>query len=76
MIPTLLVLALAVALFFWALFPLFGEAEPIPQERPADALRAAVDKSIRELETDLSLQKIQREDLELIQRHLEKESAS
>jgi hypothetical protein len=76
MAPTLLVLALAVALFLWALYPLFGEAEPIPQERPAEALQAAVDKSIRELETDLSLQKIEREDLDLIQEHLKKESAS
>lgn len=67
---------LALGAFLFTLWPLFGEREPIPVERPPDQLKEAVGRSVRELETDLRLGKIQKEDLEIILRHLEKESVS
>lgn len=67
---------LALGVFLFALWPLFGEREPIPDQRPAGLLQEAVARSVRELETDLRLEKIREEDLEVIRRHLEKESVS
>jgi hypothetical protein len=69
-------LLLALGAFLFALWPLFGERESIPDQRPPGLLKEAVARSARELETDLKLEKIREEDLEVILRHLEKESVS
>jgi hypothetical protein len=69
-------LVLAVAAFAWALQPVFDAPQAIPQERADGLLNDAVTRSVHELETDLRLQKILPEDLDLIQEHLKRESAS
>ncbi len=74
MAGTLLSLVVAVAAFGWVLSPLFGEPKQISQARPTDQIQDAVDRSVRELKTDLELQKIQASDLEDIQSFLESES--
>ncbi|MEW5763431.1 MAG: hypothetical protein ACOYXN_05720 [Acidobacteriota bacterium] len=76
MAPLLATLVLAVAAFVWVLRPLFEEAQAIPQERAAGLLADAVTRSVQELETDLRLQKIEPADLDMIQEHLKRESAS
>lgn len=75
MAATLFSLAVALAAFVWVLYPLFGEEAPIPQGRPEDEARMALSRSLQELRTDLDLQKIQAEDLEEIQQHLEEEAS-
>jgi hypothetical protein len=74
MAGTLLSLVVAVAAFGWVLAPLFGEPTEISQARSTDQIQDAVDRSVRELKTDLELQKIQASDLEEIQNFLETES--
>jgi hypothetical protein len=71
---TALILALAAAAFAAVLRPLFRKFEPIPQERPEEEMRSAVQKSIQELRTDLQLQKIHGDDLSEIEAYLEKTS--
>ena len=72
----LLSLALAVSVFSWFLAPLFGPSAQIAQARGEDELSLALNRSLRELETDLGLGKIHPEDLAAIQQHLEKESGA
>jgi|YelNatPaOPRAMG01_1025707.scaffolds.fasta_scaffold01159_15 hypothetical protein len=74
MAGTLLSLVVAVAAFGWVLAPLFGEPKEISQARSTDQIQEAVNRSVRELKTDLELQKIQASDLEEIQSFLESES--
>jgi hypothetical protein len=74
MAGTLLSLVVAVAVFGWVLAPLFGEPKEISQARSTDQIQEAVNRSVRELKTDLELQKIQASDLEEIQSFLESES--
>jgi hypothetical protein len=74
MFGMLVSLALAVAVFAWILAPLFGPPSPIAESRGSEELSAAVDRSLRELRTDLELGKIQEEDLAAIQEHLTQES--
>ncbi|MGA9751072.1 MAG: hypothetical protein WBS54_04745 [Acidobacteriota bacterium] len=74
MVGTLLSLVVAVAAFGWVLAPLFGEPKEISQARSTDQIQDAVDRSVRELTTDLELQKIQASDLKDIQNFLETES--
>lgn len=76
MAAVLFSLLLALGSFLFALWPLFGEKEPIPDHRTPDLLKEAVARSVRELETDLRMEKIREEDLRLIREHLEKESGS
>ncbi len=76
MLITLISLAIAAGIFLWIFAPLFGKQEQIPQERGRDELMSAVNRSVHELETDLKLEKIQQEDLDVIQKHLEEESSS
>ncbi len=76
MLITLISLAIAAGIFLWIFAPLFGEQERIPQERAREELMSAVNRSVHELETDLKLEKIQQEDLDVIQKHLEEESSS
>lgn len=71
---TLVVLALAAAAFSFALRPLFGKPEPIPQDRPEGDIRLALEKSLQEFRTDLQMQKIQEEDLRAIEGYLEQTS--
>lgn len=71
---TVLILALAAAAFFAVIRPLFRKPEPIPQERPEEEMRTAVQKSIQELRTDLQLQKISQDDLRDIEAYLEETS--
>lgn len=71
---TVLILALAAAAFAAVLRPLFRKFETIPQERPEEEMRSAVQKSIQELRTDLQLQKIHGDDLSEIEAYLEKTS--
>lgn len=76
MAAALVSVALALAAFIWILWPLFEEArtrEPVPAGSDAGL---ALRRSLRELETDLDLGKIRREDLAVIQEHLEKESGA
>lgn len=73
MLAVLLSLAVAVAAFAWALSPLFSEGGEIPQTRGEEELSVAVERSLRELETDLALGKIHRDDLAAIEDHLRKE---
>lgn len=75
MAATLVTLAGAVLVFLWVLYPLFGKAREIPQERSAVEVQAAVSKSVQELRTDLELRKIEQEDLDHIQAFLEEESS-
>ena len=76
MLITLISLAIAAGIFLWIFAPLFGKQEQIPQERAREELMSAVNRSVHELETDLKLEKIQQEDLDVIQKHLEEESSS
>lgn len=76
MAAVVLSLLLALAAFLYAVWPLFGAREPIPDERAPALLKQAVARSVRELETDLRLEKIEEEDLRVIREHLEKESVS
>lgn len=69
-------LLLALGVFLFAVWPLFGERESIPDERHPGLLKEAVARSVRELETDLRLEKIGEEDLRVIREHLERESVS
>lgn len=75
MVITLLSLAVALLAFAWVIAPLLGEADQIPQERSRSDVSLAVLRSVQELRTDLELDKIQSDDLEHIQRHLEEESS-
>lgn len=70
----LFLLIMACAAFYGAISPLFRAPETISQERSEGDIRDAVDKSIRELRTDLQLQKIQEEDLKTIEAYLEQTS--
>jgi len=73
MIPVLVSLALAIGAFAWLLAPLFGPTKGLVGGRERSDLGAAIDRSLKELQTDLELGKIQAEDLAAIQEHLEKE---
>ncbi len=76
MLITVISLVIAAGVFLWIFAPLFGQPEQIPQQRGREELMSAVNRSVHELETDLKLEKIQQEDLDVIQKHLEEESSS
>lgn len=74
MLATLLSLALALAFFAWILRPLFAERGAAREAAGGPDAGLALRRSLQELETDLELGKIGREDLAVIRQHLEKES--
>lgn len=76
MLAMLISLALAVGVFSWLFAPLFEPPAQIADARGENELNLAVNRSLRELETDLDLGKIQPEDLNAIQQHLAKESSN
>jgi len=75
MLPTLLFLAGAVALFLWVLNPLFGKPEPLVHFGAEAEIGESIAHSIQEFRADLDLGKIQPEDLTAIERHLRASSA-
>jgi hypothetical protein len=75
MAVTLVALALAALVFFWVFSPLFAQPSEISQDRPESDIREAVSKSMQELNTDLELHKIDREDLDHIRAYLEDQSS-
>jgi hypothetical protein len=70
MLPTLLLLAGAVALFLWVLSPLSGKPEPLLLPDARAEIADSVANSIQEFRADLELGKIGQEDLRAIEDHL------
>ncbi len=64
-------LVLAGGLFFWALSPVFGKPQPIPQEMPKAGVRLAVERNLQEFRTDLDLNKMGEDDYRDLERELE-----
>ena len=70
MLPTLLFLAGAVALFLWVLAPLSGKPEPLVVSDARVEIADSIANSIQEFRADLELGKIVQEDLRAIEDHL------
>jgi hypothetical protein len=73
MIPSILFLIIAVAIFFWVLAPFFKEFELIAGSDHAEDLEIYIKTNISEFEADHEMGKISDEELKEIETSLKKE---